>query len=347
MRYQTPTPLSQISPAFILPYELRPRHSDVSSLSSIPVIDLGQDEGEDGLYLMSVVENVSRACEEYGFFQVINHGVPDQLCADMLDAIKELFEVPPIVKEVFFSDDPKEARLFRRHLNVPGSPQDKVSMWSEAFFHPWHPSHQDFTAVLPSDPPKYRAVIAEYAMEISKLHTRLLSLISLGLGLDKDNLQKRHGQSPRRRAQANYYPPCPDPELTLGLAPHTDLNTLTLLQQSGRVSGLQVIKDGEWVSVDPVPKAFVVNVGDQLQVFSNGRFKSVHHRAVTNECELRVSMAVFFGPDEDTVVGPIEELISKENPALYRSYRYKEYVQEFHRQDGTRRRVKEAFELQR
>ncbi|KAL8161646.1 hypothetical protein V2J09_013135 [Rumex salicifolius] len=74
----------------------------------------------------------------------------------MLDAIKELFEVPPIVKEVFFSDDPKEARLFRRHLNVPGSPQDKVSMRSEAFFHPWHPSHQDLTAVLPSDPPKYR-----------------------------------------------------------------------------------------------------------------------------------------------------------------------------------------------
>ncbi|KAL8161647.1 hypothetical protein V2J09_013136 [Rumex salicifolius] len=180
--------------------------------------------------------------------------------------------------------------------------------------------------------------LAEYAMEISKLHTRLLSLISLGLGPDKDNLQKRHGQSPRRRAQANNYPPCPHLELTLGLAPHTDLNTLTLLQQSGRDSGLQVIKDGKWVSVDPVPKAYV---------FINGRFKSVHHRAMTNECDLRVSMAVFFGPDEDTVVGPIEELISKENPALYRSYRYEEYVQEFHRQDGTRRRVKEAFELQR
>lgn len=107
-----------------------------------------------------------------------------------------------------------------------------------------------------------------------------------------------------------------------------------------------MIKDGEWVCVDPLPKSFVINVGDQLQVLSNGRYKSVHHRAVANKNELRVSMAVFFGPDEETMVGPIEELFDEEHPPLYRSYRYKEFVQEFHRQDGTRRRVKEAFELQ-
>lgn len=68
-------------------------------------------------------------------------------------------------------------------------------------------------------------------------------------------------------AHANFYPPCPDPELTLGLAVHTDLNALTVLMQSEEVSGLQVIKDGNWVAVDPVPNAFVVNLGDQLQVY--------------------------------------------------------------------------------
>ena len=74
------------------------------------------------------------------------------------------------------------------------------------------------------------------------------------------------GDNPRLRAQANFYPPCPDPELTLGLAVHTDLNALTVLQQSAGVTGLQVIKDGKWLPVDPVPNAFVINLADQIQV---------------------------------------------------------------------------------
>lgn len=111
-----------------------------------------------------------------------------------------------------------------------------------------------------------REVFDEYAKQIGKLMNKLLSLISQGLGLEKDCLQKKIGDNPRLRAQGNYYPPCPDPELTLGLSVHTDLNALTVVLQSEGVTGLQVIKDGKWVSVDPVPNAFVVNLGDQIQV---------------------------------------------------------------------------------
>ncbi|KAB1207841.1 1-aminocyclopropane-1-carboxylate oxidase 5 [Morella rubra] len=92
--------------------------------------------------------------------------------------------------------------------------------------------------------------------EVSALVDRLLRLISQALGLEKDCLQKRLGETPARTAQANFYPPCPDPELTLGLAVHTDLRALTVLRQSTEVTGLQVIKDGKWVAVDPVPNAF-------------------------------------------------------------------------------------------
>lgn len=95
---------------------------------------------------------------------------------------------------------------------------------------------------------------------------RLMRLISQGLGLEKDHLKRSLGESPTLKAQANYYPPCPEPELTLGLNVHTDLNALTVLKQSDGVTGLQVIKDGEWVAVDFVPNAFVVNLGDQIQV---------------------------------------------------------------------------------
>ncbi|XP_035540263.1 1-aminocyclopropane-1-carboxylate oxidase homolog 4-like [Juglans regia] len=100
---------------------------------------------------------------------------------------------------------------------------------------------------------------------VGTLITSLFSLISEALGLEKDFSQKRLGDPPELRTQANYYPPCPNPDLTLGLAIHTDLPALTVLQQSAEVTGLQVLKDGEWVAVDPIPNAFVINLGDQMQ----------------------------------------------------------------------------------
>ncbi|KAL2547044.1 2-oxoglutarate (2OG) and Fe(II)-dependent oxygenase superfamily protein [Forsythia ovata] len=167
----------------------------------------------------------------------------------------------------------------------------------------------------------------------------------MGLGLEKDFLQKSLGQNPRLVSQCNFYPPCPDPELTLGLPTHTDLNALTILLQSQGVTGLQAIKNGEWIAVDPVPDALVINLGDQIQVLSNGRYKSVHHRAVTNKDSYRVSIAMFYGPNKEIIIGPIEDLIDEQHPPMYRKYRYGEFLEEFHRQEGTRRRVMEMFEL--
>lgn len=110
-----------------------------------------------------------------------------------------------------------------------------------------------------------REAFSEYAREIGSLMRRLLGLISIGLGLEKDCLLKILENQPRLKAHANFIPPCPDPELTMGLPVHTDLNALTVILQS-QVSGLQVIKDGKWIAVPAIPNAFVVNLGDQIQV---------------------------------------------------------------------------------
>jgi len=111
----------------------------------------------------------------------------------------------------------------------------------------------------------HREAFSEYAREIGSLVRRVLGLISIGLGIEEDCLVKILGDEPRLRAQANFYPPCPDPELTLGLPVHTDVNVLTVILQS-QVSGLQVIKDGKWIAVPAIPNAFVINLGDQIQV---------------------------------------------------------------------------------
>lgn len=190
-----------------------------------------------------------------------------------------------------------------------------------------------------------RKVIALYAKNIGGLMNLLLSLMSQGLGLEPNCLNDKIRGNPTYRVQANYYPPCPNPELTLGLGVHTDRDALTVILTTPEVQGLQVLKDEKWIAVDPVPGALIVNLGDQLQVLSNGKYKSVLHRAITNNTQNRVSLAMFYGPGKDTVIGPIEHLVSEKHPPRYRSYRFSEFLDEFRRQEGNRRRVKEAFEL--
>ncbi|KAK6281501.1 hypothetical protein POUND7_015326 [Theobroma cacao] len=328
-------PLS-LTPKYILPQEKRPNLSEITILASIPIIDLKEPSA-------LVVEQISKACEEYGFFQIVNHGIPVELCDKMMAVITDFFELPPEEKAPFFTTDlTKQVKLF--NYFVKDGSQNKVSMWSECFSHPWHPL-DDIIHLLPQNPPQYREVVAEYAKEIGVLMKRLLSLISQGLGLEKGCLVKKLGEKPILRAQGNYYPPCPDPELTLGLNVHTDLNALTIVKQSEGVTGLQVIREGKWVAVESIPNAFVINLGDQIQVLSNGRYKSVHHRAVTNKTQKRVSVATFYAPSRDAIIGPIEDLLDEQHPAVYRKYHYSEFLDEFYKQEGTRRLVKEIFEL--
>lgn len=111
--------------------------------------------------------------------------------------------------------------------------------------------------------------------------TLLLSLMSQGLGLEPNCLNDKTRGNPTYRVQANYYPPCPNPELTLGLGVHTDRDALTVILTTPEVQGLQLLKDEKWIAVDPVPSALIVNLGDQLQVLSNGQYKSVLHRELS------------------------------------------------------------------
>ncbi|KMT17008.1 hypothetical protein BVRB_2g042100 isoform B [Beta vulgaris subsp. vulgaris] len=291
----------------------------------------------------ALVQRIAKACEEFGFFQVINHGISMELCNDVLDVITNFFQLPYEEKAHLVSPNHMEDGKIFKYFIKDQETQEKISMWGEAFFHTWHPVHTSFTLSLPQNPPRYREIVGTYAKQIGTLNTQILSLISQGLGLHKDFLHQ--SLNPTYTAQANYYPPCPRPELTLGLRDHTDFNILTLLLQEEGVTGLQVLKDGKWINVNPSPNSLVINVGDQLQVLSNDRYKSVRHRAVTNVAKKRVSFAMFVGPNEHDCVSPISELVDENHPPLYRSYTFGEFIQEFRKQEGKTRLVKEVFKM--
>ncbi|CAB4321848.1 unnamed protein product [Prunus armeniaca] len=122
----------------------------------------------------------------------------------------------------------------------------------------------------------------------------------------------------------NFYPPCPDPSLTSGLPKHSDVNLITLLLQE-QVRGLQVLKDEQWFAVEPVPNAFVVNVGHMLQIISNGKLSSADHRVVTNNKVSRTTVTSFIHPSSTCHIEPAKALVMDFNP-LFKAFIYKDFV---------------------
>ena len=108
----------------------------------------------------------------------------------------------------------------------------------------------------------------DYHREVDKLTKQLLELISESLGLSPSAINEYFGENYLQNFQVNYYPPCPQPDLAMGLVKHSDVGTITLLLQD-TTPGLQVLKDGKWVTVKPCEDSFVVNLGDQMEVINS------------------------------------------------------------------------------
>ncbi|MED6222662.1 Protein DOWNY MILDEW RESISTANCE 6 [Stylosanthes scabra] len=184
--------------------------------------------------------------------------------------------------------------------------------------------------------------LSNYCKEVRALGMRIQELISESLGLEKEYINNVLGEQGQHMA-VNYYPPCPEPELTYGLPGHTDPNALTILLQDLHVSGLQVLKDDKWLAVKPHPNAFVINIGDQLQALSNGIYKSVWHRAIVNTEKPRLSVASFLCPCNDALISPAKPLTEDENGAVYRGFTYAEYYKTFWSRDLLKEHCLELF----
>ncbi|CAO2206907.1 unnamed protein product [Urochloa humidicola] len=297
--------VASVPPIFYHPPDPHP-HAAAAAVT-IPVVDLAAAASDDGEARDNLVAQVRAAAEFVGFFQVVNHGVPGELLAETLASVRRFHEAPAEARRPYYSRDPAPARRVRYQSNFDLF-QSPAANWRDTLF-------LELPAAAEEIPPACRAAVPEFARRARELGRRLLELLSEALDLDAAYLERDagclDGGVEGLAVTCHYYPPCPEPEKTLGTTRHSDPSFLTVLLQDG-VGGLQVLVEGSfWVDVPPLPGALVVNVGDLLQLVSNDRFKSVEHRvvAMSPAAGARVSVACFFRPTGDAVstrtYGPI------------------------------------------
>ncbi|KAJ0974460.1 hypothetical protein J5N97_016425 [Dioscorea zingiberensis] len=317
------------------PESQRPKLDEVIRDSNIPIIDLSLSNKAH------IISQITHACQSHGFFQVVNHDIQKECLEKVVEMAKEFFRLPVEDKMELYSDDPTKKIRLSTSFNVR---KETVHNWRDYLRLYCYPL-EDYVPDWPSKPPLFKDVVSSYCREVRKLGFQLLGLISLSLGLEEGYIKQVLGEQEQHMAM-NYYPPCPEPDLTYGLPAHTDPNALTILLQDQEVAGLQVLREGKWIAVNPVPNALVINIGDQLQALSNGRYKSVWHRAIVNSGKERVSVASFLCPCSTTIIGPPKKLTEDGSPAIYRNYTYDEYYKRFWSRNLDQEHCLELFKSQ-
>ncbi|XP_050208839.1 jasmonate-induced oxygenase 1-like [Mercurialis annua] len=289
---------------------------------NIPVIDLAGLFGDDYDLHASTLHKISMACREWGFFQVVNHGVSPELMDSGRELWRRFFHLPMEEKQIY-ANSPATYEGYGSRLGVE---KGAILDWSDYYFLHYLPFSLKNLNKWPALPTNCREVIDEYGKQVLELCGRLMKVLSINLGLGEKHLQDAFGgDNVGACLRVNFYPKCPRPDLALGLSSHSDPGGMTLLLPDDQVAGLQVRHGNDWTTVKPVSHAFIVNIGDQIQVLSNAIYKSVEHRVIVNSAQERVSLAFFYNPKSDKLIEPVSDLVTEETPSLYQPMTFDEY----------------------
>ncbi|KAK9147099.1 hypothetical protein Sjap_007002 [Stephania japonica] len=297
----------------------------ISGAVGFPIIDLSLDR--------SHVSNLMvKACKDFGFFKVINHGVP-KLVIDGME--KEGLN--------FFSKTDLEKRSVgllkplgygNKSIGLNGDMGDVEYL----LLHANSQSISQASKSISKNSAQFYSTVNNYTQAVKKLACEILELIAEGLWVHDKYAFSRYIRDIDSDSliRINYYPTCIDSAAAavhqsrgIGFGEHSDPQILTILH-SNEVGGFQVaLHDGTWVAVPPDSMVFNVIVGDLMQVFTNGRFKSARHRALANTTgsKSRISIIYFGAPPKHAMVYPIPEVVKHMHHSLYRPFTWDEFKQ--------------------
>ncbi|KAL3643583.1 Oxoglutarate-dependent flavonoid 7-O-demethylase 1 [Castilleja foliolosa] len=319
-------PLATVPPRYVrLDQDQDHPLSSNHSLPQIPVVDFQKLFNPD--FTENELRNLHDACHEWGFFQVINHGVDSEVIESMKLEIEGFFNLP-IEEKKKYNQEEGDVEGYGQAFVV--SEEQKLD-WADMFFIGTLPTHLRKQHLIPKLPATFRNAIESYSAEVKTLGIEILNQMAKALKMKDEEMKIISDEEGIMQSmRMNYYPACPQPELVTGLCPHSDANGLTILLQVNEVEGLQIKKDGIWVPVSPIPGAFVINIGDILEILTNGIYRSIEHRATVNSQKERLSIATFLSPKLDNEVGPAPSLVGPENPAKFKTIEVAELLKGFY-----------------
>jgi isopenicillin N synthase-like dioxygenase len=281
----------------------------------IPIIDFAGVRARDPAALRAAARAVHQACAGVGFFYIVGHGVPSNVIETAAQAARRFFAFGPEAKQsVAANANHRGFHAKGDALMYGASKPDAKEFYSVGL-----ELNADDPSVRAGEPlrgpnnwpsfmPELRPALYGYFEEMAACGADLLRVVALSLGLDEAFFAPRYTK-PLQRTQIIYYPPQPPKSEAeeFGVAPHSDYGCITLLWQDDN-GGLQVrsVASKSWIDAPPIPGTLVINVGDLLARWTNGRFSSTHHRVINRSGRERYSIATFFDPNFSTIVDPRE-----------------------------------------
>ncbi|XP_073126356.1 gibberellin 2-beta-dioxygenase-like [Henckelia pumila] len=288
----------------------------ISILTEIPVVDLSKPDAKTAIV---------RACKEFGFFKVINHGFSTEFLARLEAEAVKFFKLPQLEKDK--SGPPNPFGYGNKQIG----PNGDVG-WVEYLLFCTNPeliSQYNSKPTCPGISETLRCLANEYVSAVKGMVCEVLEMIAEELQIEaRDSLSKVvKNEKSDSCFRLNHYPPCPQMSgrNLVGFGEHTDPQIISV-GRSNSTSGLQIcLGDGTWLSVPPDNHSFFFNVGDSLQVMTNGRFKSVKHRVLAHNSSSRVSMIYFAGPPLNQKITPLSSLMEEGEESLYKEFTWSEY----------------------
>lgn len=294
-----------------------------ASPEEIPVIDVGPLAGDDADARRRVAAQIVHAAENTGFFYAVGHGIPQDLIDGLFAAAAGFFERPDAEKRKLGLAN---STCFRGFLPLDSRGNDpRQRNYLEAFqMAAEHDGADEIERMMfgpnqwPDEPVALRERMNAYHAGMRSLADQIQRAFAIGIGFPEDYFLRFY-RKPLDQLRLLHYPPPPADldEGVHGARPHTDTGAFTILLQDGN-GGLEVeTASGEWVAATPLAGAFVINVGDMLANWTNGRFISIRHRVVNRSGKERYSIPFFLNPDLDAVVEPLPEFTGPDAPPQY------------------------------
>lgn len=322
------------SPAVAKVYD---KAADVS-LDEIPVIDIAHVRtGTFGQRLV-VAQKIARACETVGFFYITGHGVPQSLIDDAFAQNAAFFAQPfetrmthaatreqwrgyvPSKQEAEGGGVGGSIETYRFMLDLPWDDPDVVAK------KPMHMPNR-YADHLPG----FTGVTEAYLDAMHELSAQLRRAFALGLGLPEEWFDPYYNRPLVQLSYLHYRPAADPSKVEIGAGEHSDTGAFTLLMQD-ETGGLEVGHLGhKWIAAPPIKGAYVINIGDMMMRWTNGRFVSTPHRVVNRANKPRHSMPYFANPDYDSIIAPIPSLIEPGTPPAYEPLHFGEYMDAFYR----------------